>query len=454
MLAESARALKQEAERILVYPGGDFGHRSLDTGTNRVAALHAAVARHFTHALYFDDSGFYLTEPAGDPLRIPARVVPPEWDEAALASYLGAGHPLTRARLELARVLYWHGQHEAAHKAFLSAEAAGANRRDMTFDWGMNADRQGDLFTSQAKLRAALALDPESERIARALERLAEKRRTQATAFLSGWKDNEDRDHYRYGAYGDAFVSERVRLGALADRNRWSTDNLGDEYGTRYGVRGLAYLAPQIWLSGSLWQLDMDDLDDHWGGDVALRLPNPFLNGYVSLVAAREEIETVEALREEIDANLFGLRTYTRLFDLFDLFADLSQIDRSDGNDTTMLDGRLLYRLNEWPYVGFGWRFRLADSDRDPPEYWAPEQLQQHQAHINIRGAWGRLSGSLSAEAGVAEQKDTDWSFVWGTRGVGDLLLTRRFSLSAELGYFESTDYERLFGRLGLTARF
>ena len=454
VLAESAGTLKRQAERILVYPAGDFGHRSLDTGPDNLEILHNKVARHFTHAIYFDDSGFYLLEPRGDALRIPARSVPPEWDEHALATYLASGHPLTRARLELARVLYWHGQHEKSQAAFAEAEKAGADKREVLFNWGMNAERQGDIPTAKEKLIAAQALDPEAERIALALARLEARRRSQATVFVSGWKDNEDRDHYRYGGYGDTYVSERLRLGAAVDRDRWATDGIGSEYGTRVGLRGLAYLWPEIWLDGKLWYLDMDDLDHHWGGEASLRLPNPLLSGHLYLVAMREEIETVEALRENIDANTYALRTYTRLCDMYDLYANLSQIDRSDGNDTTMLDGKLLYRLHEWPYVGIGWRFRYADSDRDPPEYWAPEELEQHQLHINVRGAWDRWVYTVSGEAGYARESGTDWRFVWGVRGNVNYVLSTRFSVNGELGYFETTDYERWFGRLGLTGRF
>ena len=65
------------------------------------------------------------------------------------------------------------------------------------------------------------------------------------------------------------------------------------------------------------------------GGQAALRLPNPLLSGHVYLYAAREEIETVEALRANIDANTYALRTYSRLLDVYDLYANLSQIDRS-----------------------------------------------------------------------------------------------------------------------------
>ena len=454
-LTAAAGVLTNQDERILVYPSGDFGQRSLDTGADHLATLRQAVDRHFTHAIYLDDSGFFLTDAAADRLRIPARAVPSDWDAAALAVYLGTGHPLTRARLELARVLYWNGQHEAAHAAFTAAEQAGADPRDLLFNWGLNAERQGDAPTACDKLHAALALDPASARIEHALTRLDEQRRPQASAFASGWRDNEDRDHFRYGLFGDAYAAERLRLGVMADHDRWSTDGLGSESGTRFGVRGLGFLTRQIWLSGSLWRLNMDDgLDNHWGGEAALRLPNPLLSGSLSLTAAREELETVEALRAGIDAATYGLRTYTRGFDVLDLFADLSQIERSDDNDTTMFEGRLLYRLREWPYTGIGWRFRFADSDRDPDEYWAPEELEQHQLQLALRGAWGRLGGSATAEAGYARERDTDWRFVWGARGRLDWSITHRLGLNGELGYFESPDYDRLFGRVGLTGRF
>ncbi len=452
-LSTASRALNEDSERILVYPSGDFGQRSLDTDTKNIAILHDAVDKHFTHAVYFDPYGFYIPSVDTDPLRISARVIPPGWDEEMLLTYLTADHPLPRAWLELARVLYWNGQHEAAHKAFTEAEKAGADPLEIEFNWGMNSDRQGDIPTAQEKLRLAQMLDPESESIRLALARLDDRRRPQATAYLHGWEDNEDRDHYRYGAYGDIFVSDRIRLGAAFDRNRWKTFGLGDEYGTRLGLRGLAYLMSQVWISGSLWQLDMDDTDNHWGGEAMLRVPNPLLSGYLMFAVSRKEIETLEALRADIDASTYSVGTYTRLIDVFDLYADLSHVARSDNNDSLMLNGRLLYRLQDWPYTGIGWRFRFADSDRDPPEYWAPEQLEQHQVHVTVRGAWKRLNGAVIAEAGYARDRDNDWRFVWGARGRGTLSLTDRFDIAADLGWFEGPEYDRLYGRIGVSGQ-
>ena len=72
-----------------------------------------------------------------------------------------------------------------------------------------------------------------------------------------------------------------------------------------------------------------------------------------------------------------------------------------------------------------------------------------------MRGAWNdRLSYTASVEAGYAEERDTDWRFVWGARGEVNYFLTERFSVNGEAGWFETPDYDRLFGRLSLTGRF
>lgn len=452
LMQEAARPVAGLPARLLVYPSGDFGHRSLDAAPANLDRLREAVGRQFTHAVYFDDSGFCL--PGQDPLRMPARVVPPSWDADALAQYLRLGNPLARARLELARILYWHGQHETANAWFARAEQAGADPLDVNFNWGLSAARQGDLPTALDKLAKARELDPGSERIVRAMEQVKNRQRPAAHAFAGGWEDNEDRSQFQYGAYGDAFLNDHLRLGLMVDRNRWETDGLGEEEGTRLGARALAYLHPEVWLEGNVWRMDMDDLNDFSGGSAALRVPNPLFSGFLTFFAAREEIETLEALRADIRADYYALRTYTRLVNLFDLFANLTQTERTDDNNTTLLDGRLVYRLKEWSFASVGWRFRYGDSDRDPPEYWAPEELEQHQLYLNLRRDWNRVRTSLSGEAGYARERDTDWRFVWGARGDLDVNLTDRLSVNGEVGWFEGPVYERLNWRLGLTGRF
>ena len=465
VLDHAARPLADESERFLVYPGGDFGQHALDANipaagrSDPVSAafgalnpLYEATDRHFTHAVSFDDSGFRM--PNTDSLRIPARTVPPQWDAERLMYHLSEDHPLARAQLELARILYWHGQYESAIRVLAWAADSGADPTEVAFTWGLAAGLQGDIPTAMSKLREARTLAPDDQRIEQAADRIADRIRPRLEGFLRGWEDNEDRSYLQGGLSGEFFPYERAVLGVALDRNRWKTSDQAREHGTRLGLSGRLYAVPQIWLDGRIWHLAMDDLSDRWGGHAAVRVPNPLWNGYFEAGARREEIEAVEALRADIDARIYSVRSYTRLFDVFDLFADLSRNERTDRNDTDMFEGRLLYRLREWPYAGLGWRFRVADSDINPPEYWAPEELQQHQVHASLRGNWQQFRGSLSGDVGYARERAEDWRFVWGTRAELEWRLNRHLSLYGDVSWAESATYERLNARAGISGRF
>ena len=220
-------------------------------------------------------------------------------------------------------------------------------------------------------------------------------------------------------------------------------------------MSGLWYLQPQIWLEGRIWQLQMEGaLDDILGGQAVLHLPNRWLGGYAELSYSRDEIETVEALRADIQADTYGIDTYSRLFDKVDAFVNGRLIDRTDGNTTWLLFGRLVYRLKEWPYLGAGYLFRFGDSDRDPPEYWAPENLEQHQLYASLRGGWRSFTYSLSGQVGYSREWQTDWQFIWGGNARLDWLLTRRLSLFLEGVYQESSTYNRTTATAGAAFRF
>jgi hypothetical protein len=99
LLAESAAPLAANAPRLLVYPFGDYGQSSLDVTPENLAALRAAVARHFDFAIYYDEAGFVPTDFSA--AICPARVVPGHWTTNELVLHC-ARATLTRARLDLA----------------------------------------------------------------------------------------------------------------------------------------------------------------------------------------------------------------------------------------------------------------------------------------------------------------------------------------------------------------
>ncbi|MGD9611634.1 MAG: tetratricopeptide repeat protein [Kiritimatiellia bacterium] len=438
----SADALGDAPEKILIYPFGDYGQASLDSAREYRETYRDVVAGAFDQAIFYDDNGFLA--PDHDPLRIPARVVPAAWSADRLAEHLRQENPAVRSQLELAKLLYWNRQHEEANYWFGRALAAGANPKEIAFNHGANALQQGDLPVALDQLRQARELDPESPKVERALANAVDRKRLTLEVGGRYWEDNEDRSYEQFSAQGGGYVQDYLRLGGFADANRWQTDGLGDERGTRVGAEARWHLFPQVWLEGQLWQLQFDrDLDDLVGGDLRLHLPNRWLGGYAELRYGRQEIETVEALRAEISADVLELATYSRLFDKVDLFANAQQIDRSDENETWLVFGRLVYRLQEWPYLGVGYLFRFGDSDSDPAEYWAPEELEQHQLYASWRGAWGPLGYSLSGQAGYSRELDVDWQFIWGGNARLDWTIARRLTLRLEGIYQESATYER-----------
>lgn len=452
VMAESAAAIGDEGQRILFYPAGDYGQLSLDSTAEEQAALRKAVGRQFTHAVAADDGGF--AAPGHDALRLPGRNVPASWTAEDLARHLQTANPVVRAKLNLAKMYYWSRQHELANRWFKKALEAGADPKEVVFNQGANLYQLGDLAASSDYLRKAAALQPGAPKVEHALDRVENRRRPTVALEAAGWFDNEDRTSFKAGGQGQAFVGEKVQLRAFANRNRWETESIGVERGTRAGAGAMVYLFEQMWIDGELWWLAMDNLEDELGGSASLHVPNPLLSGNVELQASRDEVDSVEALRADIYQDTYALRTYSRFFDKLDLYANLSAIDRTDGNLTRMLDGRLVGRLNEWPFIGAGYLFRFADSDFDPPEYWAPEELEQHQLYANVRGLLGPVNYAVSGQAGYSRERDGDWEFVWGGRGRLEYGITRRLSISGEASYFEGPVYERTTWTAGITGRF
>ncbi|HSH42740.1 MAG TPA: hypothetical protein VK973_11515, partial [Arenicellales bacterium] len=444
-----------DGPRVLLYPGGDYGQLSLDTDERALEALRAGVARHFDLALAGDDHGFATPgDEDFDPLRVPARVVPAAWDGDALIDHLRHRHPVAQGRLQLAKALFWNAQHERADYRFAQAEAAGADRGEVLHHSGANAYREGDLASALERLRAASRLDPGNARIDAALEAAEWRRRPQLELDLSAWDDSDDRSFDRQGASVGGHLTDHLRLELFADNNRWQRDGTGEEEGLRLGLGGRWYFAEGHWLDGRLWRMDLDDVDNHTGGELNVHLPVPAWSGAVDAYARREQIETVEAVRGELLQEQLGLSLHTRIRDMWDLYADPRYIRRSDDNDGWMVEGRLVRRLAEWPFLGVGYRLRLGDSDRDPPEYWAPESLRQHQLYATWRGDHGPLYYNLSTEVGYARETATDWRFVWGGRARLEYAIGRRVSVTGELNRLETPDYDRTGLMLGVDLQF
>ena len=379
-----------------------------------------------------------------------------EWQGTNLLAHIYQRNPYTRVKLDLAKSYYWQRQYERAIPWFEAARRAGADPVEVDFNQGRALYLQDDIAGAKTHLQRAHEQDPGSEKINDALFEAVNAWDGSATAYAGGWRDNENRDYFQYGAQAESrLYRQHWRFGAMADRNSWKETN-ATEQATRVGVKGTWDITQEYRLNANLWNLQMDnsDIDDQWGGAAIMHVPNRWLSGYVEGGFEAFEMETVSALRRNIDADLWRLDSYAFLVGHFDWYATASLQDNSDNNQIDMFDTILAYRLKEAPYLGVGGRMRLADSKFDVPEYWSPRSLQQYQLYGTVRGTRGRYRYSLTGEAGEAKEQQTDWRFVWGARGEAETPITRRLHLVGLASYFEGPIYNRTSASLSLRARF
>lgn len=451
-LADWAGALEGQPVKMLVYPRGDYGQLSLDVPEGVRSNLQAAAQRHFDAALGKSDEGFVIE--ASHPGRMTGVWAPNAWTGADALRHVVEENPYINTELELAKVLYWHHQHQRAHKHFKHALEAGAKPGEVYYHWGVNAADAGAYPLAFEKLEEAQTYLDDDPRLARAWRSLSNAVRPQLTLQGQAWWDNEDRSHFSLGADADGYATRSLNVGAFGNWNQWERDGFETVEGTRAGVSGRYYLAGRVWMDADVWRLWLDELEDRSGHSVALRFPNEALSGFIRLSLRKMEMETVEAIRADIFQTQYRVATYSRLWDLWDLFADGVYIRRTDRNDTQLLYGRLVRRFREWPFFGAGYLFRFGDSDFDPDAYWAPEELQQHQLYLTLRGLYRGVNLQLSGQAGYAREGDEDWRFVWGARGGATARLTPRLSLNAQLAYFEGPIYERTDASVYLRLKF
>ncbi len=463
-LKRASKALGDTYKHILVYPWGDYGQISLDTDNEAIETLHQAVKENFDFAIAYDSSGFVCSvKNEIDNLRLPGKVVPINWTAKDLIKYLREENPLVRVKLELAKILYWQSQHERANIRFKEAKKAEANPIELNFNWGSNYDMEGDLPNGLDKLKLALKLYPKTKdykkspgytRIEKALKRALNRKHLFLDGYYDTWKDSDGRSFWGYGGEGRIYLSDFLQITAFANRNHWERNGYGFEEGTRYGGNIKLHFSEERWLNFKLWYLDMDNIKDHVGGLFNIHIPNAKWGGHIDLEAAHEEIETVETIRQDIMSNRFSLFTYSRIQDMWDLFANIIYRHNTDTNDIILIYGRFYRRFKEWPFLGIGYLFRFGDSDFDPPQYYAPQRLQQHQIYGTSRGDFSLFHYSITGQAGYARERDTEWKFVWGLRAEIDVKILPILVLHGAYIRQESPRYRMKEYRVGLTFRF
>jgi tetratricopeptide (TPR) repeat protein len=438
--------------RLIMYPSGDYGQASLDTDPDTLDALRHIIEARADYAFFLDEAGFLM--PDYDPARVPGRVVYPSWSVSNLIAHVRQENPIVGSHVELAKLLYWNGEHQEANHWFRKAQALGVARSELVFNWAANSYMQGDLPTALEQGRQALQYDPTDPKTSNLISRVKDEMRPIAMLSYRAWADSDDYEQRIWHLGAQAQVVERVRAGGFGELVRWqSTATNRYEDGRKLGLQAFMYPYPEVMLDATIWETRMDESSDLFGWDARLSLPHYWSSGSIDLVDTRDQAETLDAMQAGIVEHRHALETYWRMFDTWDLYANPALTERTDDNSTWMLDGRFVKRLTGWPLATAGYAYRFADSDVDVPLYWSPQSLQQHQAYLSYQGSWGPWYAAGSGQAGYSKAAGTDWRFVWGARGNVRYWIHRRISLEGDIAYQESATYDRLSYGLGINAR-
>jgi len=448
---------------VLIYPQGDYGQLSLDCLTGEVDVLRRVTSNYFKMAIAQGDSGFVV--PGFDPWRIPAKVIPaPSFirsrsiDESAdLIDYLQPRNPLLRAKLDMAGLLQRHGQHTRANQWYRDAKEQGADEAAVMYGWGVNSLSQGDLPSALNHLREAREIGSfEQDHILDALDRAELAKVPQLSAGLQGWKDSDDRKHLVLGGDYHGYVREEIRLGGLFDYQTFKQDGLGDESGMRLGADTRWFVGEEQWLSASLWWMNMEsgDVSDFPGGSLAYHSGSAWLNGSWELTYERDQVQSVEAVRNEVMSDSGSLQTESIIADLFEVQLNGTAAFRTDNNDTWLLDGRFLYRVLNRPSLGFGYHGQWADSDETTPDYYTPDGLERHAAMAALRGTIRWIDFEVSGDLGTARSSGGSWENVWGVNAEGEIKFTDTLHAFGGYARLEDPGYTVDSFRLGLDIRF
>ena len=463
ILAATAKPLAASGPPLLVYPGGDYGNHAPVADPRLLEILREKTGQHFGMAIFHDETGFIM--PEGDALRIPGRVVPSDWGVEALGEHLKSDNPVATAQLQLAKILAWHQQNEKAEYWFAEAAANGAPALDTAFNRGVNAWRAGDPDRAWRMLTEAQRLSPDDEKIAGILREIHLDMAPRLEAYGRAWDDSDDRSFHAFGLRASSTVARpskpddighALRVEAFGESRTYESENTPDQDAMRYGGSARLRLAPETYVDGSLWREDYEGhgANDFIGGRLGVRVPVRWIGGYVHAAHERDTMETVETIRADVQSRNTMAGLYARVLDVFDLFANGSYYDRDDENQSWVADGRFLYRVTEWPYLGVGYAWRFGDSDMDPPEYYAPMDLQEHHLYLGVRGTWRALHFIGHARMGYSREMGREWDFVWGGRARLEADVTDRVVIFVEAIRQESPTYDCNTYEAGVNIRF
>ncbi len=426
-----------------MYPGGDYGQLGLDGGHEIRQAYGEAVKEHFSMSFAPTGTGYHLD--CADPMFVPVRNIYFPLDEKALTA-MPEVHPSRLAVMDEALLASWHGQMPRAERLFERASHFGLSAKDLAYYRANNAIYDGDASYANKLARAARALDPEALRTEIQTERAERMLRPRISFVPRWWNDDAEREYSEYTLTFSGHVHEDLSLSAFVSDVTWGHD--GKYVNGQAGGVGLRYYPfKQHWIDLMVRGVQPSDGSDGfaewraaWRGVYATDFLK--INGTYNLVYSRESIETRESIEKGIYADRLALNTDMRILNWGVLEGEIYGINRTDGNTTRGLTLSPRYIVWDKPHLRVGYLFGMADSDRNPPEYYAPQEYINHMAVVSGEYELFKnfsLRGMLGY--GMAKSKNKDWQQVLRYNGGFNWNYNEDLSLQGGYQRLELPDY-------------
>ena len=396
-----------------MYPGGDYGQISLD-GDTEIRQAYTDAARQTFAVAFVPTANGYHTDSL-DPLFVPVRNVYGQLDAKAIAA-MPQNHPTRLAVQTEGLLASWHGQLPRAEMLLGRAASLGLSPADNAYYRASNALFDDDAPYANQLAREAKRLDPDNPRTDELIDKAEHLLRPRASFSPHGWQDNAGRSFMEYELKASAFVQENLAIqGSISDL-AWKSDN-NSLHGHAMGIGLRFFPFKQHWLDLMVRDVQPDRGSSFMEARAAWRgvysIDNLRINGPYTLAYSRQSIETAESVKNGVYADRLALSTEARVLDWGVVQAEIFGVQRTDNNRT--LGGTVSPRYIIWdkPQLQVGYLFSTANSDRNPTDYYAPQEYVNHMAvasfdvalldQIHMRGFAGY---------GTARSKDKTWEQV------------------------------------------
>ncbi|NCB23795.1 MAG: hypothetical protein EOM56_13385 [Deltaproteobacteria bacterium] len=213
------------------------------------------------------------------------------------------------------------------------------------------------------------------------------------------------------------FVREDISLSAFVSDISWKHEN-DITRGQAAGVSMRYYPFKQHWLDVMVRGIQKEGGNTSaawsaaWRGVYATDLLRA--NGNYTITYSRDTLETQESIDKGTFADQIYVNSETRILDWGVLETEFFGISRTDGNKSFGATLNPSYIIFDKPQLRVGYLFSAADSDRNPQDYYAPQQYINHMAVVSA-GYEIAQGFSLQGMAGygTARSKDKDWEKVF-----------------------------------------